>query len=73
MADTVITADCSIRGGKIIELKKVVDEALKKCPQIQRVFVMNGNDTQISWKSDRDLSLEKVRFRNFKRLTVQCT
>ncbi|GMM38866.1 acetate--CoA ligase 1 [Saccharomycopsis crataegensis] len=36
----VITADESKRGGKIIETKKIVDEALKEAPQVKNVIVV---------------------------------
>ncbi|XP_067681216.1 acetyl-coenzyme A synthetase 2-like, mitochondrial [Haliotis asinina] len=38
-AETVITADQGLRGGKIIELKRTVDAAVQKCPSVKRVFV----------------------------------
>lgn len=36
----VITADESKRGGKIIETKKIVDEALKEAPQVTNVLLV---------------------------------
>ena len=33
-----------MRAGKKIELKIIVDEAVKKCPSIQHVFVYNRTD-----------------------------
>lgn len=52
----VITADESKRGGKIIETKKIVDEALKSCPQVSNVLVFKrtGN-SHIPWVKGRDL------------------
>lgn len=35
----VLTADGSTRGGKRIDLKKIVDDALPKCPTIKSVVV----------------------------------
>ncbi|KAF6063992.1 AMP-binding enzyme family protein [Candida albicans] len=35
----VITADESKRGGKTIETKKIVDDALKECPKVRNVIV----------------------------------
>lgn len=37
--ETVITCDQGLRGGKIVELKQTVDEAVKDCPSIRQVFV----------------------------------
>lgn len=52
----VITTDESKRGGKIIETKKIVDDALKTCPQVTNVLVFQrtGN-THIPWTENRDL------------------
>ncbi|RMC00608.1 hypothetical protein DUI87_23225 [Hirundo rustica rustica] len=38
-SETVITVNQGLRGGKIIELKKTVDQAVKKCPGVKRVLV----------------------------------
>ena len=38
-AQTVITADEGVRGGRKIPLKKVVDEAVSQCSCLKRVFV----------------------------------
>jgi acetyl-CoA synthetase len=46
----VITADEGLRGGKIVPLKRNVDEALAACPQVKNVIVVRrtGNDTPMS-------------------------
>ncbi|KAF5094306.1 hypothetical protein D0Z00_003605 [Geotrichum galactomycetum] len=51
----VITTDESVRGGRIIETKKIVDEALKSCPNVKHtlVFKRTGNEA-IPWNKDRD-------------------
>lgn len=46
-AETVITTDQGIRGGKIIELKKVVDGAVTKCPTVKRVFVSKRTGAEV--------------------------
>ncbi|XP_048163696.1 acetyl-coenzyme A synthetase 2-like, mitochondrial [Corvus hawaiiensis] len=38
-SETVITVNQGLRGGKIIELKKTVDQAVKQCPRVKRVLV----------------------------------
>ncbi|ODV85427.1 hypothetical protein CANARDRAFT_198565 [[Candida] arabinofermentans NRRL YB-2248] len=51
----VITTDESKRGGKIIETKKIVDDALLTCPQVKNVLVFKrtGN-SHIPWTEGRD-------------------
>lgn len=51
----VITTDESVRGGRIIETKKIVDEALKSCPNVKHtlVYKRTGNDA-VPWHKDRD-------------------
>ena len=51
----VITADEGIRGGKTIPLKKNTDEALKKCPDVKNVFVVNRTNGSIDMKNGRDI------------------
>lgn len=38
-AKVVITVDGGYRGGKVLQLKKTVDEALKQCPEIETVII----------------------------------
>lgn len=51
----VITTDESVRGGRIIETKRIVDDALRSCPNVGHtlVFRRTGNDT-VPWNSKRD-------------------
>lgn len=51
----VMTADTTIRGGKKIELKKIVDEALVKCPSVERVIVFARTKSPHSMKEGRDV------------------
>ena len=39
-SDYIITADEGVRGGKIIPLKKITDEALKNCPNVKKCIVI---------------------------------
>lgn len=57
-SETVITADQGIRGGKIIELKQIVDKAKKTCPNVKRVFVMRRTGAPIKMR-DNEFCLEK--------------
>lgn len=51
----ILTADGAYRGDKIIELKAIVDEALLKCPTIERVIVLEKTRTKIQWTQGRDV------------------
>lgn len=58
-AETVITADQAVRGGKVIELKQVVDAAVVKCPSIKRVFVGMRTGAKVNM-GPKDISLDQV-------------
>lgn len=52
----VITADESKRGGKTIETKKIVDEALKELPQVRNVLVFKRTgSSHVPFNVGRDL------------------
>ncbi len=53
----VITADEGRRAGKVIPLKKNVDEALKKCPSVEKVFVVKHPKGSGYQASEKDLCL----------------
>ena len=61
----VVTADQGIRGGKVIELKKTVDEAVTDCECVHNVFMMNRTGAQVSWQHGRDVKLEEVNNNNY--------
>ncbi|HTF21149.1 MAG TPA: acetate--CoA ligase [Chryseolinea sp.] len=50
----VLTADGSFRGGKRIDLKKIVDEALPKCPSIKSVVVFECIQSKPAMQTGRD-------------------
>ncbi len=51
----VLTADGAYRGDKKIELKSIVDEALKKCQSVGRCIVLNRTNLSITMQQNRDL------------------
>jgi len=53
----VITADEGLRGGKIIPLKRTVDEAVMACPTVKYVFVAQRTGNKIPFYPQRDVWL----------------
>ncbi len=54
-AKAVITADGNYRGGKLIQLKKIVDEAVAETPTIEHVVVFNRQNLDVSMQEGRDV------------------
>ena len=50
----VITADGGWMNGKIVELKKTVDEAIKRCPSVESVIVVKRTGQEIRMEPGRD-------------------
>lgn len=55
----IVTADGGFRGAKIIELKKIVDVALVKCPSIKKAIVLKRTDGDVVMKAGRDVWLHE--------------
>ncbi len=53
-AKVVVTSDGGYRRGKIIELKVVVDEAVKDTPSVRHVVVLKRTGQEVSMQSGRD-------------------
>ncbi|MGL2987043.1 acetate--CoA ligase [Flavobacterium sp. RSSA_27] len=56
----VITSDGGFRGNKAIELKSIIDEALKKCPSVTKVLVVKRTNSPVLMQEDRDLWLQPL-------------
>ncbi|MDO5981257.1 acetate--CoA ligase [Flavivirga spongiicola] len=56
----VITSDGSYRGAKTIDLKGIVDEALKECACVETVLVAKRIHSDIDMKSGRDKWLQPL-------------
>lgn len=54
-AKVVITADGSYRGGKLIRLKNITDEAIEEAPCIEKVVVVRRLGIDVPMKADRDV------------------
>ncbi|KAF9208187.1 acetyl-CoA synthetase [Haplosporangium sp. Z 27] len=50
----VLTADQGKRGGKTIETKKIVDDALKACPNVETVLVYQRTGADVPMQAGRD-------------------
>ncbi len=53
-AKALITVDGSLRRGKPVSAKSVVDEALTECPGVRHVVVLNHLATPHGWEAGRD-------------------
>jgi len=57
---TVVVADGSIRGGKIIGLKHNADEALEACPGVEKAIVVRRANINVEMKEGRDFWLNDL-------------
>lgn len=53
-AKAVITVDASLRRGKPVGAKAVVDEAAAQCPGLAHVLVLRHAATPVAWQAGRD-------------------
>jgi len=54
-ARVVLTADGGWRRGKIVPLKRNVDEAMPDCPSVERVVVLRRTGGEVEWDESRDV------------------
>ncbi|CAM2116096.1 unnamed protein product [Caretta caretta] len=57
-SETVITVNQGLRGGKVIELKQTVDQAVHACPLVKRVLVSMRTEQKVPM-SELDVPLEE--------------
>jgi acetyl-CoA synthetase len=53
-SNLVITCDGSFMNGKIVELKNIIDEALRRCATVEHVIVVKRTGQDIHMESGRD-------------------
>ncbi len=54
-AKMVLTADENFRGAKVVPVKAVVDEALERCPSVEKVIVLQRSGGPVTMQEGRDL------------------
>ena len=57
---TVITADEGLRGGKPVPLKTNTDEALRSCPNVHTVIVVERTGGDTDWNEGRDVWYHEI-------------
>ncbi len=50
----VLTSDGSFRGDKKIDLKSIIDEALLKCPSVEKTIVFKRSGSSVKMRTGRD-------------------
>jgi len=56
----VICSDGSYRGNKAIDLKGIIDTALKDCPGVKEVLVVNRTNSEVTMLDGRDVWLQPL-------------
>jgi acetyl-CoA synthetase len=53
-SNMVITCDGSFQNGKIVQLKSIVDDSLKRCPSVKNVIVVKRVNNEVNMEAGRD-------------------
>ena len=59
-AKVLITADGGFRGGKVIELKHIADEAIAETPAVQKAVVVRHTGMEVPMKAGRDIYMDEL-------------
>ncbi len=50
----VVTCDGAFQNGKVVQLKSIVDESLKRCPSVENVIVVRRVNNEVNMETGRD-------------------
>ena len=50
----VLTADGGFMNGKVVELKKIIDDAVRRCPTVETVIVVQRTKQEVRMEAGRD-------------------
>jgi len=59
-SEYIITADEGVRGGKIIPLKNIADQALESCPNVKKCLVVRYTNGNVNLVKERDVYLDEI-------------
>ena len=59
-SEYVVTADEGVRGGKTIQLKNIMDNALQVCPNVKKCIVVKRTGSKVNLEKNRDIYLNDL-------------
>ena len=59
-SEYVVTADEGVRGGKAIQLKNIMDNALQVCPNVKKCIVVKRTGSKVNLEKNRDIYLNDL-------------
>lgn len=59
-AKVIVCSDGSFRGNKAIDLKGIIDDAVEKCPTVEKVLVVKRTGGEVKMKEGRDFWLDPL-------------
>ena len=65
-SEYIITADEGFAFGKIIPLKEITDEALRKCPNVKKCIVVKRTGNKVNWVKGKGHLVSRFNQRCFK-------